>query len=133
VAWVYSGIGDARLRQYRDAAWCGMKGERMNIIIPFEPKVMIFHNERLFAVDEKNRIWWSAKGDFNKWYDEKENEGKFVESSAGWWDLLEESETISMESMKLHGEIKELRIITDKSTYILAGDTYDTFKMVKII
>lgn len=36
--------------------------------LPFSPKKIVTHTNRLFAIDTQNKVWWSRIGDITSWY-----------------------------------------------------------------
>jgi hypothetical protein len=48
------------------------------IAIPFYPKRIVPHYNRIFAIDTGNKIWWCRAGDLFTWYGLEEDDDKIV-------------------------------------------------------
>lgn len=47
--------------------WCD-KTTTGSVALPFYPKKMLAHANRIFILDTGNKIWWCRAGDFHTWY-----------------------------------------------------------------
>lgn len=100
------------------------------VTIPFYPHKLITHANRIFAIDDKNKLWWSAAGDFKDaadWYGSGTTESSVVEDS-GYWTVERERK---LSEIAVIGNT--LYIFGTNSIYAFSGYDYDTFALQVIV
>lgn len=100
--------------------------------LPFYPMQIVSHANRIFALDDKNTLWWSKAGNpFNigildSWYTAI-TESTVLED-AGYWVV--ERERI-MQDMCVMNE--SIYIFGRQNIYIFQGTNYDTFQLSLLV
>jgi len=54
----------------------------MVVTLPFYPRKIVSHYNRIFAIDMSNKLWWCKAGDPFSWYGLEEDDDKIVTSTA---------------------------------------------------
>lgn len=65
---------------------------RASVSLPFYPKRLVSHANRVFAIDTNNKIWWSKAGSFKNasdWYGSGTSSSSVVDD-AGYWCVEKE-------------------------------------------
>jgi hypothetical protein len=83
------------------------------IDLPFYPKKIVSHVNRIFAIDMSNKIWWCRAGDFYSWY-----------SSEYGDTMLSASQNMKATAYTLSGTIDTPRPVTATITVVGNTDTY---------
>ncbi len=52
-----------------------------SVALPFYPKRIVSHYNRIFALDTGNKLWWCRAGDLASWYGLEEDDDKIVTST----------------------------------------------------
>ncbi len=68
------------------------------VTIPFYPKKIVSHMNRLFAIDTGNKFWWSDLGKYDTWYGGAVAQG-YVAEATGYWTIESEARLIDIESI----------------------------------
>lgn len=104
-----------------------------SVTIPFYPTKIVSHANRIFALDDKNTLWWSRAGaPFNiapmtdSWYSAI-TESQVLED-AGYWVVERERR---LEEMCVLNEA--LYLFGRQNIYIFQGTNYDTFQLSMLI
>ena len=90
-----------------------------SVDLPFDPKKIITHVNRVFAMDTSNKIWWCRAGDFYTWYGLEQDDDYIVTSTNcknGSYTLIQ------------NPDVPRPLLIT--LTAVNASDTYGTITIV---
>jgi len=96
------------------------------VTLPFYPKRIVSHANRIFAIDTRNTIWWCKAGTFTNatdWYGIAPSGSSVIEDS-GYW-VIERERLLS----ELFVIDNNLFIFGTQNIYIFSGYSYDTFAM----
>ena len=91
------------------------------------PADMVVHMNRIFFLDQNNRLWWCKAGDYTTWYAEAP-EGEYVTDDAGQW-VVESSQRAN----RIISYNDALYIFCDHSIYAFTGYSYPTYAMQLIV
>lgn len=97
-----------------------------SVVIPFYPTKLVSHANRVFALDDKNKLWWSKAGAFatnTDWYGSGTTASSVIEDS-GYWTLEKERR---LTGIGLIGNT--LYIFGLNNIYAFSGYNYDTFAL----
>lgn len=92
--------------------------------LKFVPKKIVYHANRIFAIDTNNRLWWSNAGDFKDtadWYGSAPSDSSVIEDS-GYWAIEKERK---LGDIAVIGNT--LYIFGYNNIYAFTGYDYDTF------
>lgn len=97
-----------------------------SVVVPFTPKRIITHANRIFAIDTGNKIWWSKAGSFINaadWYGSAPS-SSYVSADSGYWTVEKE---ISLQDIAVLGNT--LFVFGLQNIHAFTGYDYDTFAM----
>lgn len=97
------------------------------IAIPFLATKIVAHANRIFALDEKNTLWWSKAGDITGWYTTTQTDSYILEDS-GYWVVERERKLSELCVMN-----DSIYIFGFSNIYIFRGSDYDTFSLDIIV
>lgn len=80
--------------------------------LPFYPKKIISHANRMFAIDTNNKIWWSRAGDLYSWYSAEFDDDRLLGSTS-----------MGNKTYTLTGTIDTPRVFTATCTTVGTQDT----------
>lgn len=92
--------------------------------LKFIPKKIVYHANRVFAIDTNNRLWWSSAGDFKDtadWYGSAPSSSSVIEDS-GYWAIEKERK---LGDLAVIGNT--LYVFGYNNIYAFTGYDYDTF------
>lgn len=89
------------------------------VTLPFYPKRMISHANRIFIADTKNKIWWCRAGDYLTWYGTEYVDDNIVAST-----------TMKNGTFTIKAQPDAARPITATITKVSTIDTYGTAVIV---
>jgi len=98
--------------------------------LPFYPNKLITHANRIFALDDKNKLWWSKAGSFingSDWYGSGTTTSSVVEDS-GYWTVEKERK---LSEMAVIGNT--LFLFGTTNIYAFTGYDYDTFALQIVV
>lgn len=87
--------------------------------LPFYPKRMVSHANRIFMIDDKNKIWWCRAGDLFTWYSSEYDD-----------DFLKASGNMANGAYAITGVITQTRPITFTVTVVGLSDTYGYIEVI---
>jgi len=89
------------------------------VTLPFYPKRIVTHANRLFAIDTGNKLWWCRAGDFFTWYSLAYDDDALMAST----DMANAAYTLSAQPAKAG-------VITATVTATSTADTMGTLALV---
>lgn len=97
------------------------------VTLPFNPRRLVSHANRVFAIDDKNSIWWCAAGDLTGWYGST-RANSYVNEDAGYWTIETE---VDFSEISVINNV--LYVFSRNNIYAFRGYDYDTFSMGLVI
>lgn len=88
------------------------------VALPFYPKKIVTHVNRIFAIDTFNKLWWCRAGDLFSWYSNEYNA-----------TMLATSQNMKATAYTLTGVIDTPRPITATITIVADQDTYGSLSI----